>query len=69
MHEHLIGNIKMKYINRKEVFKDQIFASFISGWQKTRYPSEIAERKEGEHYDEKTDSFRSRTGNPRNHTK
>jgi hypothetical protein len=48
----------MKYINRKEVFKDQTFATFISGWQKTRYPSEIAERKEGEYYDEKTDSLR-----------
>lgn len=56
----------MKYIKRKEVFKDQVFASFISGWQKTRYPSEIAERKEGEYYDEKTDSFRFYTQNELN---
>ena len=47
----------MKYISRKKVLKDPIFASFIAGWQNTGYPSESA-TEEGEYYDEKTDTFR-----------
>lgn len=48
----------MKYLSRKKALQDPIFASFISGWQNTRYPSESAARKEGEYYDEKSDTDR-----------
>lgn len=48
----------MEYKSRKNILKDPIFASFISGWQNISYPTESASREEGEHYDEKTDAFR-----------
>lgn len=48
----------MEYISREKVFKDPIFASFISGWQNIENPSESNETEEGEYYDEKTDTFR-----------
>lgn len=48
----------MKYLSRKKVFEDPIFASFISAWQDIENPSKNNTIEAGEYYDEETDSVR-----------
>lgn len=56
--KQLFYTYQMRYISRKNALKDPRFASFICGWQQTKYPSEIANRTEGEWYEETTDTLR-----------
>jgi hypothetical protein len=48
----------MEFISRQKVFEDQIFASFISGWQDQENPAKNSAIEAGEYFDDATDSLR-----------